>query len=158
MKKSYSELQVPDLSRCLKMKKLGFPQDPPGYYWVEVPKNKEFVEWQVLSGDHFLKFFNSGLLLEERNEGYVWRYLVGEVYWLIPLIKAPTPIEIEQHFKLEKSDCIWFVKVDDKWIAYYLKRNDENWRYPHEIKSDTLPNAFADLWIWRREVENETNS
>jgi len=34
---------------------------------VKVPKSKEFEEWRVLSGDYFLKFLNSGLLLEEET-------------------------------------------------------------------------------------------
>lgn len=89
------EDEVPSFDLCLKLKKLGYPQEGGGWYWEELPDD---VCLQSNPKQRWILSYLNPSQIMVREDGEVYRLSSLYVREAKPLVKAPSGREIERCF------------------------------------------------------------
>jgi len=141
MKTFWHVKEVPSLRLCKQLKKLGFPQDAKGWYWVKYCKKPILVYYIGKYSDN--------------NRVTLFYYPVTQSHMGIPekkiICKAPTVVEImnrlPQGILKHGTDIDYYLTVDRLYV-YYLSLSNE---YCFKTERKMLPNRLAETYIWLKE-------
>jgi len=128
------EDEVPSFDLCLKLKKLGYPQEGGGWYWEELPDD---VCLQSNPKQRWILSYLSSSQIIAMEDGEVYRMSSLYARETKPLVKAPSSREIER----------WLPSMTDT-------RRLPDGRYcccgKFKVVGDTEPNARVEMLIQLR--------
>jgi len=147
------DAEAPSLELCKKLKKLGYPQQGGGWFWIK--EESPFLDTDI----YFLVFSADGESYLKRSEKDGEYF---ETNLLEDRIKAPTCRELEEwllkangFFKSwRKYDYRFEFCVLDSWQTIQGIGGTFEKLMPstkHTVEANTIPNARAEMLIWLAE-------
>jgi len=133
------KLEVPSLELCKKLKKLGYPQEGGGWYWIKTEDeewNLFFIHQDYFSKEGRAEICNGDWVAVEYLEEDTTYYKVKEK------IKAPTVRELGEQL----PDGFHEFKLESE---FYIK---DKFDYTYVVSDKSEANARAKMLIWL--VEN----
>ncbi len=129
----WAKKEVPSVELCKRLKELGFPQTPDGYYWAKYAPTIKYKLYFRTEKDFFY-FYN----------GQFWTILTDP----IEIIKAPTNSELGEllPFYLPELGFLRIEKNEDGFHYYYDAIALKGCYFIEEIEA----NARAKTLIWLR--------